>query len=155
MTRIDNLPLTTAKSRGSLMNGLQMWLWRVCVVGLILLLQGPAMLTQEIAWAGMLASYTRDRGLVRGVAETFDGEHPCGMCAKAAEMRRQEQPEKPAEKPLPARRTSLAWAEMISSELLKMPVIAGCDVAVSAIQWTAHNGGRGVEAPVPPPPERG
>lgn len=123
-------------------------------MGLILLLQGPAMLTQEIAWAGMLVSYTRDRGLVRGVAETFNGKHPCKMCAKATEMRRGEAPGNPEEKPATARRISLAWSEMVPSEGLKMPVIAGRDIVVPAVPWTARDGGRCPEAPVPPPPRR-
>lgn len=38
----------------------------------------------------MLVSYTRQGGLVRGVVETFDGKHPCKMCAKAAELRKNE-----------------------------------------------------------------
>ena len=55
-------------------------------------MQGPAMLVQEVAWAKMLVTYTQERGLKRGVIETFDGKHPCDLCNKAAEMRQQEQP---------------------------------------------------------------
>jgi hypothetical protein len=70
-------------------------------IALILLMQGPAMLVQEVAWVKMLVSYTQERGLKRGVIETFDGKHPCKLCKKAAEIRQQEQPQDPAEKQAP------------------------------------------------------
>ena len=36
---------------------------------------------QTVAWAQMIVDYTRDSGSLRqGVAQTFDGEHPCELC---------------------------------------------------------------------------
>jgi hypothetical protein len=124
-------------------------------IALILLMQGPAMMMQEVAWVKMLVSYTQERGLKRGVIETFDGKHPCELCKKAAELRQQEQPKDPAEKQLPAPRQKLAWAEMVASELLKMPVIAGHDISVAIAACTARDSGKGADAPDSPPPERG
>lgn len=138
------------------MSRTQTWLLRICAVGLILLMQGPAMLTQEVAWAGMLVTYTRDRGLVRGVVETFDGNHPCPMCAKAAKLQKDEAGENPSERRREeTKRFRLAWAEMISSERLRMPAIAGSEISVAAIAWAARDGGRGADAPASPPPEVG
>jgi hypothetical protein len=111
------------------------------------------MLVQEVAWVKMLVSYTQERGLKRGVMETFDGEHPCGLCKKAAELRQQEQPRDPAEKQMPAQRQRLAWAEMVASELLKMPVIAGHDISARMTACTARDSGKGADAPDSPPPE--
>jgi hypothetical protein len=128
---------------------------QLTAIALILLMQGPAMLVQEVAWVKMLVSYTQERGFKRGVIETFDGNHPCSLCKKAAELRKQEQPKDPAEKQLPAQRQRLAWAEMVASELLKMPVIAGHDISVSVIACNADDPGRGADAPDSPPPERG
>jgi hypothetical protein len=128
---------------------------KLLAIALVLLMQGPAMLVQEVAWVKMLVSYTQERGLKRGVMETFDGEHPCGLCKKAAELRQQEQPRDPAEKQMPAQRQRFAWAEMVASELLKMPVIAGHDVSARMTACTARDSGKGADAPDSPPPEWG
>lgn len=128
---------------------------KLLAIALILLMQGPAMLVQEVAWVKMLVSYTQERGLKRGVMETFDGNHPCGLCKKAAELRQQEQAPDPAEKQLPTPRQRLAWAEMVASDLLRMPVIAGYDISVPIIACSAHDLGKGADAPGSPPPELG
>jgi hypothetical protein len=127
---------------------------RLTAILLVLLMQGPAMLVQEVAWVGMLVTYTQERGLKRGVIETFDGRHPCNLCKKAEQLRQQEQPSNPDEKQAPpAPRPRLAWAEMVATEWLKMPVIAGSDIAVPSIAFTARDSGKGPDGPVPPPPE--
>lgn len=125
-------------------------------IAMILLMQGPAMLVQEVAWAKMLVSYTQERGLKRGVIETFDGEHPCELCKKAAEIRQQEQPQEPTEKQAPpAQRLRFAWAEMIACEWLTIPLIAGCDIFMPLIAFITRDSGKGADAPVAPPPELG
>lgn len=121
---------------------------------LMLLMQGPAMLVQEVAWAKMLVTYTQERGLKRGVIETFDGRHPCEMCKKAAELHSQEQPQDPADKQMPTQRPRLAWAEMISSDVLKLPGIAGNDISLPMFGYAALGSGIGPIAPESPPPER-
>jgi hypothetical protein len=129
---------------------------RLTAIALILLMQGPAMLVQEVAWMKMLVDYTQERGLKRGVIETFDGDHPCKLCKKAAEIRQQEQPQDPAEKQAPpAKRFRFAWAEMIVSNLLKMPEIAGHDISVPIIACIVRDSGRSADAPLSPPPELG
>lgn len=128
---------------------------KLLAIALILLMQGPAMLVQEVAWVNMLVSYTQERGLKRGMIETFDGKHPCELCKKAAKIRQQEQPQDPAEKQMPAQRQRLAWAEMIASDLLKMPVITGYDISVPIIACVARDSGKGADAPGSPPPEWG
>ncbi len=32
----------------------------------------------------MLADYTEERGLIKGVKDTFDGQHACSMCKRIA-----------------------------------------------------------------------
>jgi hypothetical protein len=128
---------------------------KLLAIALILLMQGPAMLVQEVAWVKMLVTYTQERGLKRGVIETFDGNHPCGLCKKATELRQQEQAPDPADKQMPNQRQRLAWAEMVASELLKMPVIAGYDISVRIIAYTSRDSGKGADAPGSPPPELG
>jgi len=137
------------------MSRIQTWLLRICAVGLILLLQGPVILTQEIAWAGMLVTYTRDRGLARGVAETFDGEHPCAMCHKAAKMKNDETGGKPAEQRRDeAMRLRLKWAEMLPPKWQRLRNPVAVDVSMEKPVGLFAAAGRGREAPLPPPPRR-
>ena len=37
---------------------------------------------QTVAWARMMAAYSRTESLKVTVQKTFDGEHPCAMCLK-------------------------------------------------------------------------
>lgn len=60
------------------------------------LVGGHWAMLQVVAWAGMLRSYTQEKGLIEGVRETFDGEHPCPMCCHLAEAREKEERQTPA-----------------------------------------------------------
>lgn len=126
---------------------------KLLAIALVLLMQGPAMLVQEVAWVSMLVTYTQERGLKRGVVETFDGEHPCELCNRAVQIHQQEQAPEPGEKQMPQRGPRLAWAEMVVSEVLGMPAIAGKEISVSRIVLTTHDAGKGADAPDSPPPE--
>ena len=41
---------------------------------------GPSACSQGIAWIGMLVTYVPEAGLIEGLSQTFDGEHPCPLC---------------------------------------------------------------------------
>lgn len=129
-------------------------LLRLLALFLFVLMPGPAVLLQQVAWINMLVSYTQERGLKRGVIETFDGNHPCKLCRKAAELRQQEQPQDPSDKQAPSQRPRLAWAEMVAVERLKAPSITGHDFCMSAPSLIARDSGIGAGAPDSPPPER-
>ncbi len=128
---------------------------KLTALAMILLMQGPAMLVQEVAWVQMLVTYTQERGLKRGVIETFDGNHPCELCKKAEQLRQQEPPQDSREKQLPTQRPRLAWAEMISSDMLNLPALAGHDISLPVLACTARDSGIGAIAPDSPPPEQG
>jgi hypothetical protein len=49
---------------------------------------GPYALVQTYAWAGMLVSYSKEDGLLKGAKETFSGEKPCALCCKIAEAKK-------------------------------------------------------------------
>lgn len=51
---------------------------------------------QVVAWSQMLASYTAEKGLVKGIEETFDGEHGCSMCKLIEEGQENERRDNPA-----------------------------------------------------------
>lgn len=131
------------------------YLLRPLAIAMILLMQGPAMLVQEVAWVKMLVSYTQERGLKRGVIETFDGQHPCHLCEKAAEIRQREEPQNPADKRTPERRPPIAWVEMIpAAGLPVMPASVGREISVPLIAYAADDSGIGADTPDSPPPER-
>lgn len=116
-------------------------------------MQGPAMLVQEVAWVNMLVTYTQERGLKRGVIETFDGEHPCEMCKAAEKLRQQgDEPEEPG---APQQvRPSLVWGTMmIPAGAIQAPIPASTDLPPAACAWREAGPGRGVDGPESPPPE--
>lgn len=127
---------------------------QLLAIGLILLMQGPAMMLQEFAWVNMLMTYTQERGLTRGVVETFDGKHPCELCVKASELRENEGKQEPAEQQNGLMRSRLVWAEMVASTLLILPPVPVGESVVLESTWIGHSAGRGADAPGSPPPER-
>ena len=130
------------------------WLKRLCAVSLILLMQGPAMLMQEMAWASMLATYTRDRGLTRGVMETFDGRHPCKMCEKAADLRKQEGKESPGKPQRETKPIHFTWGEMLNNDPPTLPKDPGIDCPTRPLAAVPGVPGSWMESPMVPPPER-
>lgn len=129
------------------------WLKRLCAVGLILLMQGPAMLVQEVAWANMLASYTREKGVARGVVETFDGEHPCELCHKATELRSREGRNDPKNSPQAAKAARFTWGEMAPAKRLVIPPDFGRELPREQAVQPPARPGRGGDSPAIPPPE--
>ena len=121
---------------------------------LVMLMQGPATFVQELAWAGMLVNYTRSQGVVSGVKKTFDGEHPCALCKKAAELRRDEGAPQRDEKPMVELRSRHVWTEMLASGMFFLPGRKSRtlpDPAAGIRVWKP--GGRAADAPPLPPPE--
>ena len=127
---------------------------RLCSVSLILLMQGPAMLVQEVAWAKMLVSYSREKGLARGMVETFDGKHPCKMCAKAEELRKSEGKGDPQNQQQEKNSRRFTWGEMIVAKWLVVPMDSGTQYLASFAVEPVRTSGRGKDSPVLPPPEQ-
>lgn len=126
---------------------------KALAIALILLMQGPAMLVQEVAWVKMLVSYTQERGWMRGVVETFDGNHPCELCHKASEIRSGEGKSDPAERPGEGMRFRLCWAEMIPAAWLVLPEMPERECIAAGDPWRDTVMNRAAEAPPLPPPE--
>lgn len=54
------------------------------VLGLMVSIGLHTVVIQSAAWAGMLVSYSMEKGsVVQAVSDTFDGEHPCELCKLA------------------------------------------------------------------------
>ena len=60
-------------------------LQRLLVIACALHLSGAHwVLLQTAAWTGMLVTRTQTEGVEKAVKTTFDGEHPCPLCAAIA-----------------------------------------------------------------------
>lgn len=134
-------------------HGMGILMKRLMAVVLVLCLQGPAMLLQEVAWAKMLIEYTAERGFARGVVETFDGSHPCELCVKAGDLRKGEGKDNPSER-VPDHRSRLAWAEMLPCTGVRLPAAGELNSLGSKPAACIQSRGRGCDAPAAPPPER-
>src|SRR5882672_5176823 len=47
-------------------------------------------LCQAVAWASMMASYSRDASFSEAIVKTFDGKHPCKLCQHISKSQRAE-----------------------------------------------------------------
>lgn len=47
---------------------------------------------QLVAWTGMLMNFSKTESFQEAVSKTFDGEHPCQLCATLAEARKSPEP---------------------------------------------------------------
>jgi hypothetical protein len=48
---------------------------------------GPLALVQVVAWGNMIAQYSGESGIIKGVQDTFSGDRPCRLCCKISEAR--------------------------------------------------------------------
>ncbi len=108
---------------------------------------------QTVAWAGMLADYTRESGsLAVGVEQTFDGEHPCELCKEIAVAKGRE-----TSRPEPSSPT--AGQKFKAGKSKSEGVLAEngfqLRLTVGRLRWFAPSGGvlstRREAPPVPPP----
>lgn len=51
---------------------------------------GHLAVLQLVAWTGMMIEYSERAGLAQGISQTFDGKHPCRLCCKIEQARKQE-----------------------------------------------------------------
>jgi hypothetical protein len=64
-------------------------------LALLQILGGHWALLQTSAWVGMIVQYSQRDGLKAGLAQTFDGEHPCSVCKAIQNGKKQEQKKAP------------------------------------------------------------
>jgi hypothetical protein len=67
----------------------------LCFLALLQILGGHWAFLQTSAWIGMVVQYSRQAGLKAGLAQTFDGEHPCPICKAIQDGKKQEQKKAP------------------------------------------------------------
>src|ERR1700751_554974 len=64
-------------------------------LALLQILGGHWALLQTSAWVGMIVQYSQRDGLKAGLAQAFDGEHPCSVCKAIQNGKKQEQKKEP------------------------------------------------------------
>jgi hypothetical protein len=64
-------------------------------LALLQILGGHWAVLQTTAWVGMIVQYSQRDGLTSGLAQTFDGEHPCAVCKAIQDGKKQEQKKTP------------------------------------------------------------
>lgn len=68
----------------------------VVIVALCLSIGSYWALLQSVAWAGMLVENSRHFSLSEAVARTFDGEHPCDLCKRVQQSKKESEPKQNA-----------------------------------------------------------
>ncbi|WP_147263256.1 hypothetical protein [Roseimicrobium gellanilyticum] len=104
---------------------------------------------QVVAWAQMIKSYTAEKGLVQGIEETFNGEHPCAMCQKIAESKKHND----EQAPLPQDRTEMSkWLSLPSGYVIT--TVMPCDLVPGKVSGDMQLGSSQWETTPPTPPPR-
>ena len=109
---------------------------------------------QSVAWAGMLADYTRASGSwLTGVEQTFDGEHPCSLCREIAVAKGQEKSRPEPSSPVANQKFKAGKTDGVLAENGFQPRLA-----VGSVRWFASAFvvpiPCGEPPPVPPPRSR-
>jgi hypothetical protein len=68
----------------------------LCAVAMFSIAGGHWAVLQSVAWTGMVIEYSRDASLTSALSKTFDGKHPCTLCVKIDESKKQEPKPAPA-----------------------------------------------------------
>jgi hypothetical protein len=66
-----------------------------CTLALLQIIGGHWAVLQTTAWVGMVIQYSQHDGIASGLAQTFDGAHPCSMCRAIKAASNQEQKKAP------------------------------------------------------------
>ena len=86
---------------------------------------------QSVAWLGMVVRYAQDETVIKALARTFDGKHPCALCKAIAKGK---QAEKKAEFPDARKKFEFSYSadhvQLVDRDLL---------VAVDALDEMRHS----------------
>ncbi len=121
-------------------------------IGCLQLAGGPYCALQIYAWAGMLASYSQEGGIVKAARETFSGEKPCALCCKIAAAQKQD-----SERPEPFAPVSGSQLAKLLQDLIpagQIHLIFSCPTELPPVVFPGFHlcpGGAADAPPVPPP----
>ena len=118
-----------------------------CLFALFVMMGGHWLALQSVAWARMLADFSRTDSFPEAIGKTFDGKHPCKLCLSIREGRQQEeenQREAPLVKSEPSRE--------LLCDLRRMAVPAASTSATDAVAFVPQLLADFVDSPPKPPP---
>lgn len=124
------------------------------MLGCVHMVCGPQGALQVVAWTSMLANYSLEDGLAKGVVDTFSGERPCALCLQIAENRAdgESQPDAPA----PERRASAPGMaqDWQATKIIRYTPPTVADVTGGGLRPPTRLGGASQEVggPDAPPP---
>jgi hypothetical protein len=123
-------------------------------LGCLHLAGGPYSLMQAYAWTGMLVTYSKTDGLLKGAKDTFSGEKPCELCSKIAAARGDETDSNKPRDPLTPLSFGKLLQDMVELELPSLAVPRGTDYHPPAFPPMDETAGAVSAMPPLPPPER-
>ena len=114
---------------------------------LFVMLGGHWFTLQAVAWARMLAEFSRTDSFARAVEKTFDGQHPCKLCLSIREGRQQEEREQGR---LPLVKLEKSRELFCDLRRVMVPSAPACprDAVAFVPQWTSDF----LDSPPTPPP---
>ncbi len=104
-------------------------------------------LVQGIAWAEMFIDFASEGSVIEAVEKTFDGQHPCPLCAKVKEGNHDS---KDPQTPQEGDAVKELDAVLVSHAVLIPPAGETMSFAPLCAMLITRN-----EMPEPPPPRRG
>jgi len=114
---------------------------------LFVMLGGHWLTLQSVAWARMLAEFSRTDSFAQAIGKTFDGNHPCKLCLSVREGRQQEEREQ-REAPLIKTEKSRELCCNLRRIAVPPAPAPATDVVSFAPQWFSDF----VDSPPTPPP---
>lgn len=120
---------------------------RLLVVACALHLSGAHWaVLQMAAWTGMLVKRAQVTGVAEAIQTTFDGRHPCAMCAAIESGQKEEQKEESGDFAL----KELSQIKLVAMEIAALPHPS----EAGELHWRAFAATAGwrTDAPPTPPP---
>lgn len=102
----------------------------------------------------MLNNYSKGKGILVAVKETFDGEHPCPMCLKIKDGKKQESENQPT---LPQAKAEKSSVWLTAQETNIMPVMMWENPLKDKAEFTVapSSSTQWITGPHTPPPRSG
>lgn len=126
----------------------------ICLLTALHLVGGHWGILQMVAWTQMLNDYSKDKGILVAVKETFDGEHPCAMCLKIKEGRKQENENSPI---LPQAKVEKSSLWLTAQETNVVPAVTWDDPMKDTDEFAVAHlfAAQWASSPQTPPPRSG
>ena len=107
---------------------------------------------QMFAWGKMIVDYSSEKGVVAGISETFDGQHPCELCKSIAKAKSDDT--KLPQTPVKADGKGLELKNFLPAKLADLAKPRSCIFRAAPFLSPEDATLRFLPAPEMPPPRR-